>query len=120
MKETYIGVKLVVEGLHSWPGVFQSEYATEASYLQSLHRHNFGIECQVKVNHNERDKEFICFKHEIISYLKQQFWNNTFQLCNFEGLSCESIAHILMEKFNLTMCKVDEDGENYAVVYKRD
>ena len=117
---TYIGVHLEVEGIHRWKGVMETPYKDEMSYLVDFHRHNFIIDCEMKVHHDDRDKEFISLKHDIMSYLRQEFWSTQHQLCWFGDMSCEMIARLLLEKFGLTKCKVSEDGENYAIIINND
>lgn len=114
--KTYIGITLDIEGLHQWSGVVDTPYKDEVGYLQYPHRHIFRIECQKEVHHDDRDVEFIAFKHEVQSFIRKEFWSTHDNLCNFGDMSCEMIAKILLVNFDLVSCKVSEDGENYAVV----
>jgi hypothetical protein len=104
-------VKLQIEGIHRWKDC----PIEEVSYLRNLHRHTFGIACKKTVTHSDRDTEFIQFKHQIKNYL-QKYYDSNYDLYNFDGMSCEMIATELLQKFNLTECSVDEDGEFFGVV----
>ena len=115
---TLVGIKLELEGIHSWSGVVNTHYKDEVGFLQHPHRHIFHIECTKKVNHDDRDIEFIAFKHEIQNYLRSSYWSTFDSLHVFGDMSCEMIAKELLKEFDLESCKVDEDGENYAIVIK--
>lgn len=116
--KTLIGVNLQIEGIHNWPGVVDTNYVDEVGYLQNLHRHIYHITCEIPVTHSDRDKEFIAFKHQILKYLRANYWSTAEQLHVFGSMSCEMLAKELMQKFDLSMCKVSEDGENYAIIVK--
>lgn len=103
---------LRVEGIHFWPDC----PIEEVSYLRDPHRHLFGIKAFKKVTHDDRDVEFIWFKHEIQEYLMDKYVDTSFRLCVFGAMSCEMLANELIDKFDLTRCEVDEDGENGAIV----
>lgn len=109
-KEVYC--TLQVEGLHHWPSCpFE-----EVSFLRVPHRHLFHIKAYKSVNHLDRDTEFILLKHEILQYLKDAYYNEEKHLCDFGSMSCEMIAVELVDRFNLSKCSVDEDGENGAII----
>lgn len=114
--ETLVGVRLTVEGLHHFPQAGQKA-GKEVDYLEFLHRHNFHIDCQFRVSHDNRDIEFIRAKHSIKSYLFKKYFSEQYQCLLFEGMSCEMIAKELLKKFNCFCVVVDEDGENYAKVF---
>lgn len=104
---TQIGVKLQVEGFHFWPNAPES-----VRFLQDNHRHTFHFECLKKVNHDDRDIEFILFKRLIEGYLVHTYGKP----CQFGPMSCEMIAKELIKEFQLTSCRVSEDDENFAIV----
>lgn len=107
-----IVIKLKVEGIHNWPGCD----IEEVSYLMYPHRHTFGIECQIGVEHGDRAVEFIEFKHKIASYIHSRWYQMGYG-CNYFGpMSCEHIATELLEEFNLDKCSVSEDDEFWGVV----
>jgi len=114
MIKTSIIVKLKVEGIHCWKNC----PIEEVKYLRDLHRHTFGIACKKEVNHDDRDVEFIEFKHKIQDYLNKKYFDTKFKCLLFNSMSCEMIAKELMDEFDLEMCSVDEDDEFYGVVEK--
>lgn len=104
----YVIVKLQFEGYHQW-----SDCPIEdVSFLRNLHRHIFHVTATKEVTHNDRDVEIIMLKRNILSYLSGQ-------PINFGNNSCEDIAEILINKFDLISCEVLEDGENGAILVKR-
>ena len=111
--KTNVIAKIEIEGLHNWPaaqGVFP-----EVGFLANMHRHKWFITAKKKVNHDDRDVEFIMFKRTILKYLKDKYEDD--ECLKFESMSCEMIAKELLEKFDLVSCKVFEDNENGAEVY---
>ena len=102
---------LKIEGVHAW----YSCPIEEVSYLKSDHRHIFGIKAYKKVNHQDRDTEFIKLKHSIQEYLNK-YYNKEKRLCYFGAMSCEMLAVELIKEFNLTKCEVNEDEENGSIV----
>lgn len=111
-----ITIKIKVEGIHNFPDA--EKLFPEVSYLIYPHRHTFDIECEFEVTHTNRDKEFICCKHEIESYLTSRYYDTRLNCNNFRAMSCEMIALELFEKFKLESCKVGEDNEFVATVTK--
>jgi hypothetical protein len=107
----YIEVKLDIEGLHCW----ESCNIDEVDYLKHLHRHTFGFLCRAEVTHNDRDIEFIEFKHKIKEYLGKKYYDPKYKCCNFTGQSCESLAEDLIAAFNLCRCSVSEDNEFFGI-----
>ncbi len=101
----FITANVIYEATHNWP---QCDIQ-EVSYLKHEHRHNFYINLVKEINHNDRDLEFIVFKHQVEKYLKK-----------FKGKlgrwSCEDLAETLLVKFNCKMVSVLEDNENGAIV----
>ena len=108
----YIEVKLDIEGLHSWPNC----NIEEVEYLKYMHRHTFSFQCRAEVTHNDRDIEFIVFKHQIKEYLGKKYYDPKYKCCNFTGQSCESLAEELVREFNLCRCSVSEDGEFWGIM----
>ena len=108
----YVEVKLDIEALHSWPNCD----IEEVEYLKYMHRHTFSFQCRAEVTHNERQIEFIVFKHQIKEYLGKKYYDPKYKCCNFTGQSCESLAEELVKEFNLYRCSVSEDGEFWGIV----
>lgn len=93
-------------GFHRWPECpFE-----EVRYLKNFHRHEFHIKVWKPVSHTDREVEIIMLKRSV-----QEFLSTTFG-SDFGRNSCEDIATILVEKFQLSQCEVLEDGENGAHV----
>jgi len=101
-------VKLQVEGFHFWENA-----PKEVRFLSNKHRHIFYITVYIEQQHNERDVEYIMFKH----WLKEN-------LPVIDGpQSCEIIASYIKKlvevKFNnnrKVKVQVMEDGENGALI----
>jgi hypothetical protein len=77
----------------------------------------FHIKVEVRVNHDDRDKEFILLKREIIKWLKAVYSKDG-DVCEFGAMSCESIARVIRIQFEAEMVEVSEDGENGAIIRK--
>ena len=111
--KTLIKVKLQVEGLHMWSDC----PIEEVDFLKNLHRHIFFITCEKEVTHNDRDIEIIMFKRRILDFLDIYF-SDYYECLNFENMSCEMIAELLLKEFELESCEVLEDNENGSIVKK--
>lgn len=110
-----IKVSLDVEGIHYW-----MDAPEEVSYLRYPHRHLFHIVVEFKVNHNNRDLEFIIMKHKIEEFIKSKYYNKIHKLCNFVEMSCEALAELILDKFeDAISCEVWEDKENGARLERR-
>lgn len=105
-------VNLQVEGIHHWATCNISE----VNYLASVHRHIFHVRALKVVSHNDREVEFIEFKHNLEDYLVGRYYDEGRRLLDFGSLSCEDIAEELVNQFELAQCVVLEDGENGAIV----
>ena len=114
--KTNIICRLQVEGLHWWSEA--SKYEPTMVYLESAHRHIFHITCKKRVNHDDRDVEFIIFKRDITTYLENKYYDNTTRCLLFGSKSCEMLARELYEEFELEYCSVFEDNENGAEIYE--
>lgn len=102
----FITIKLIYEATHNWPKC----NLKEVKYLRSEHRHNFYIELSKEVSHNEREIEIIMFKHQVERFLQKKFNHK------LGGMSCESLAELLLNKFNCSIVKVLEDNEVGAAI----
>lgn len=121
--ETFIFIKFSLEGFHNFPAA--PELFPEVGFLAHRHRHIFHFECKKKVNHDDRDVEFILFKRLAADYLIDSYGDIRsggedmlpfYRHCEFGAMSCEMIARDLLEHFDLESCSVSEDGENGAEV----
>ncbi len=111
---TRIFVTLQFEAVHKWAAA--AEKCPESGFLVNLHRHMFCIRAEKKVNHDDRDVEFIKFKREILGYLAAFEVDETYGCINLNNTSCEMLAKDLHRHFDLHSCEVSEDGENGAIV----
>lgn len=111
---TFIIVQLRIEGLHHWPDAASIE--PDVAFLAHPHRHEFHIKLRKQVNHDDRDIEIIMFKREVEMYLMDNFYDENWNMCDFDTLSCEQIAYRLLMHFDCEEVEVLEDGENGAVV----
>ena len=114
--KTNVIVKLQVDGIHCWPDA--EEVFPEVGFLSDPHRHMFHITCKKRVNHDDRDVEFIMFKRDIIEYLNFKYYDEDKRCLLFGSKSCEMISRELYEEFDLEYCSVFEDNENGAEVYE--
>lgn len=113
-----------MEGFHNFPKA--KEIFPEVAFLSDRHRHIFHFECERKVNHDDRDVEFIMFKREVQSYLIDRYGlqdltpiRSPFSYpLEFDSMSCEMIARELLEMYDLESCTVWEDGENGSRIFK--
>ena len=112
MLSTEVFCTVEVEGQHRWKDCPYDE----VEYLRNYHRHVFCIAAYKKVNHDDRDVEFIMLKHRIRDYISTRYYDYTLRLLNFGDMSCEMIAKELVEQFDLSKCEVSEDNENGAIV----
>ena len=111
--QTNIGIKLVVEGFHRFPSATKY-FKRDVDFLEQRHRHNFGICAKKKVYSDERDDEFILWKREVENYIERNYGRPA----EFNAMSCEAIARDILEAFDCEYVAVDEDGENFAEIFK--
>ena len=109
---TEVYCTLKTEGIHLWSLC----PLDEVEYLRDPHRHVFHIKAFKKVSHDNRDVEFIVLKHQLETYLFENYFKQSLKLCDFGEQSCEMLAKELISKFDLSSCEVSEDGENGAIV----
>jgi hypothetical protein len=120
--ERWIEVKFTKEGIHKYPEAStdpalatNDEY--DVSFLGVPHRHIFHFYVSLKVEHDNREVEFIQFKRWLENLFKEQTLNINFK-------SCEMLANDLFnmiqthEKYSNreTIIKVYEDDENGAIL----
>ncbi len=88
-------------GFHRWEGA-----SGRYGYLGDRHRHEFVIACHKRVDGPDREVEVNDLKEDVEQHLIDAYgWP-----CEFGGMSCEQIALELCEKFDLSECRVLEDG----------
>ena len=97
-------VTLTYEATHFWKDCD----IEEVMFLKLPHRHLFYITPKKEVKKTDREIEIILLKKNIYNYLVNKY------NFNFDGMSCEDIALVIAQKFNLNYCQVLEDNENGA------
>jgi len=110
MKKTII-IKTRFEAIHCWP---ECPY-DDVAFLRNPHRHEFWIEVEIEVSHNDRDIEFIKAKRELDSWLTSVFGKD------IGSISCEELAETIMNSglfWHVQSVTVLEDGENGAKISK--
>ena len=112
--ETTILISVIVEGLHNFPNA--NIIFPESGYLCKTHRHLFYITLELAVSHDNRDREFIVCKHDVVDYLHKKYYNERYRMCEFGAMSCEMIAKELLIEFNCKSVVVLEDNESGAKV----
>ena len=110
--QTKVVSRVKVEGIHRWAKCPIEQVA----FLRNYHRHIFHISAVKKVNHDDRDVEFIQLSHRVKQYLIDSYWNEKTMCCFFADNSCEMLARQLMDEFDLLQCEVNEDGEGGAII----
>lgn len=106
----YIIIQTQFEAVHCWPECPFDDVA----FLKNKHRHIFHVTMKIKVNHNDRDVEFIQAKRELTSWLRT-FWEGR----DLEKMSCEDMAETLINEFDdwpIFSVSVFEDNENGAEI----
>lgn len=114
MIKTFIYITTQKEFIHQY-----KDAPEEVSYLRFPHRHLAHIKVKIEVFHDDREVEFILFKHEI---------ENSLNLESFTDNSCEMIAKMLLQlvQYNYGFHRdieitVSEDGENGCeLIYRKD
>ena len=126
----HIWVTFRKEGVHMYPGADKDpKLATgdwdDVGFLGVPHRHIFHFRVSIEVFHNDRDIEFIMFKHDIEYYLdtfvvKQRKDKRPNYGDYSETNSCEMFANKLYDQIVIDKkyrnrhikIEVSEDGEN--------
>ena len=111
---TNVIAKLELEGLHNWPDA--KKIFPEVGFLSDIHRHKWFITAKKKVNHDDRDIEFIMFKRDILEYLRAKYYDEEQRTHFFGAKSCEMLATEILDQFGCCYVSVFEDDENGAEV----
>lgn len=117
-RKTEVFCTLQFEGIHNWPDC----PIEQVDFLRAPHRHIFHVKARKRVFHDDRDVEFIWLKRQIQDFINKSFPNaysdlpTSVHVANVGANSCEMIANMLIDEFDLTSCEVNEDNENGAIV----
>lgn len=110
---TLLKIKLKLYGVHNWP----NNNVQSVPYLSHQHRHEFNFIMYLKVTHDDRQVEFIDYKSKVTSKIINTYWDENMKLCNFNSMSCESIAKWILNNFKeVVKVEVNEDDENGSEV----
>ena len=99
------------EAIHSWPNCPYED----VTFLRNPHRHEFWVEVEIEVSHNDREIEFIKAKRELDRFLAGVYGKD------LGSKSCEDIAENIMNSgmfWQVQSVTVLEDGENGAKISK--
>lgn len=109
---TSIVVRTRFEGIHRWQSA-----PDEVAFLRDFHRHEFHVELEMEVHHEDRELEFILVKRALDRFIDES------GLKDPSPRSCETIAKRIISWAKQTYglgrnisCGVFEDGENGARV----
>jgi len=103
----FIFVTAQKEMLHKYPRA-----PKPVAFLRNLHRHIFHFKVSIQVFHNDRELEFIIFKNNILTWMREVLNPN------MDACSCEMISDLIADKIKTQYPKrhikieVSEDGEN--------
>lgn len=104
------------EGIHRYPAALEDEALAEVKYLGYEHRHIFHFKIGIEIFHNDREIEFIMFKH----LCENLFSEGTLQL---DYKSCEMVSDELYDHIatrypgrDITI-SVSEDNENGSEIH---
>lgn len=119
--KTFVGIRFEVEGFHNYPDASKN-HGDLVKFLEQSHRHIFKFNCKKRVNHDNRDEEFILLRRKVKQYINKVFpvFESSCECYDFGSMSCEMIAKQLLKEFDFDSVEVSEDGENYAVVEKEE
>ena len=117
--QTSIGIRFEVEGFHNYPDASKN-HGELVKFLEQPHRHIFKFNCKKRVNHDNRDEEFILLRRKVKQYINRKFpvFESDCECYDFGSMSCEMIAKDILKQFDFDSVEVSEDGENYAIVEK--
>jgi len=105
-KKGFIWITTEKEAFHKYPGAPE-----EVSFLRNTHRHIFKFKVYISVDHNDRDIEFIMFKHFVEKILHDMGNDLNYNSC--EMLSDYLYVEISKEYGGRDIrIEVSEDGEN--------
>lgn len=102
--KTFIGIRFDVEGFHNYPDASKN-HGDRVKFLEQPHRHIFKFNCKKRVNHDNRDEEFILLKREALEYINRTYPIFETRVYDFGSLSCEMIAKIYSNNLILIQLK---------------
>lgn len=103
---SYVFITTSFEALHRWPAA-----PNAVKFLRNPHRHIFHVKAWMRVNHDDRDVEFILLKREVDAFIEKEL-----QAHYDSTRSCEQWGKVLIEQFDFIQVEISEDGENGALI----
>lgn len=94
--KTLVLLEIPIEGFHKWRLA-----PPEVVFLRARHRHTFRVKMGFEVEHDDRDQEIFLLRDEVSKYLHNKYGRP----CEFDGMSCESIARELLAEFRIYACE---------------
>lgn len=104
------------EGMHRYPAAHTDPRLEEVYYLGYDHRHIFHFKIGLQVYHNDREVEFIIFKH-----FCEELYDS--YVLHLDNKSCEMICDDVYDRIARkypdrdVVISVSEDNENGAEIY---
>lgn len=104
------------EGIHSFPAALEDPQLEDVYYLGYDHRHIFHFKVGIEIFHNDREVEFIMFKH----FCEELFSEGVLEL---NSKSCEMISDDLYDHIATKypgrdiVISVSEDNENGSEIH---
>lgn len=108
MAKTVVIARVQVEGIHRWPDAPGYVY-----WLRHPHHHTFHVTVWRRVEGVEREVEIITLGHVVEQFFAKRYGAPVAQ---FDTMSCEAIAEVLLNEFALERAEVLEDGRHGAAV----
>lgn len=110
-KGTYVYCQTRFIGFHCW-----EEAPPQVGYLRAVHRHEFHVKLGVRVDHDNRDVEFITMRKQLDEFISshKEHWPI--------GVSCEMITKVIATymhsqyQYDVALVEVTEDGENGSLL----
>ena len=90
-----ISIKDSFLGTHNWEKCPHEE----VSFLRNEHHHNFHIEIQCDVEHNDRAIEFIMLRIWLIKFMKRSYTRQN-EIYRFGSRSCEMLSAEITQALN--------------------
>jgi len=116
----FIRVTFQKEGIHKYPAALTDpalatgdEY--DVSFLGYPHRHIFHFKVWIRVEHNDRDIEFIQFKRWLEKLYSDAILNLDYKSCE---MMSDDLYDIISKKYpgREVWIEVSEDGENGSFI----
>ncbi len=108
----FIRIKTQFEFVHCW-----KQAPKEVEFLRYPHRHDFFVNCEIEVFHNDRELEFFMVLHRLEYHIKAVIIPNCDITTSCEQFA-EQILNYLIETYGKRKIKVEvsEDKKSSAIV----